>query len=299
MRVGLRRLQVLLLEAADERDAAVARDREEAAADARRQPADAVARPAVVVADGGPPPELHVVLERDAHPADAERLQHARVRAAVAEVHAALAELRGAGGGGSALGGRGRGRMGAVAAAFAAAAAAAAAARAMQTQPPCWRTWSSRRFIIDAFISGSVEKSSASSARRKWTGMWPTERRIVPSSGSSKSVELASVRKRPSVNTGTNAAKSSVSKKDVWFAIISTGRPDAPSSAVFLSPCSSMSTHGESANGHRQKMRQKQRPKVCARRSDTKPHHAKKDAMRHASHRHTVPSSSQKLNQHG
>jgi len=168
----------------------------------------------------------------------------------------------------------------------------------MQTQPPCWRTWSSRRFIIDAFISGSVEKSSASSARRKWTGMWPTERRIVPSSGSSKSVELASVRKRPSVNTGTNAAKSSVSKKDVWFAIISTGRPDAPSSAVFLSPCSSMSTHGESANGHRQKMRQKQRPKVCARRSDTKPHHAKNDAMRHASHRHTVPSSSQKLNQH-
>ena len=89
-----------------------------------------------------------------------------------------------------------------------------------------------------------------------------------------------------------------MSKKDVWFAIISTGRPDAPSSAVFLSPCSSMSTHGESANGHRQKMRQKQRPKVCARRSDTKPHHAKKDAMRHASHRHTVPSSSQKLNQH-
>ena len=54
-------------EAADQRDTAVARDREEAAADARRQPADAVARPAVVVADGGPP-ELHVVLERDAIP---------------------------------------------------------------------------------------------------------------------------------------------------------------------------------------------------------------------------------------
>ena len=71
--------------------AAAARgDWHERCRDASRQPADAIARPAVVVAFGRPCPHLHVVLKSHAEPADAERLQLTTFGGAIATVDLTL-----------------------------------------------------------------------------------------------------------------------------------------------------------------------------------------------------------------